>query len=547
MEEVKETKEVGLVFGITANTQVGESILIVGEAEELGKWNPDKAVQLCTDHKSYPVWSSANPVWICPKPGRKRLEYKYLRDRRELGQGYVWEDDIPNRCLTLPPGGVWVLTDRLWNCPGELKIRPGSRHGSFESRRALVQPIDCDIGSSVPEHLFTPTQRKETREMTPSAAQAVRRGSSSLLDDAPSPTSPESPTSPTGKMLQREASASILCRQASDLKRDSSQAQIAQMAQLASMQALAQEEEEEEAERQPSTIMTFDQAYMLVGDEPLGEGSFGLVWRCQSRTRDGDAAGGSEERAAKRITRGRLAKRDERNLFGDGHSEGEIKMHQTLSHPHIVGLYEVFQDDEVISLVMECCQGGDLFDLIASHAQQGGLAEHCAARVQVHLLSAIAFLHELPVVHRDVKCENVLLAQKGVPPEQNVFKLCDFGFAARPRPPAYRLHTRMGSPDTVAPEVVRGEPYWAPVDCWACGVLLYMSLSASPPFYAQSDAEVLNKVRNCIYKLDGKRWSFVSDDSKGLIRQLMKFEPSGRATAKEALEHPFLLRAGNQS
>lgn len=168
MEEVKETKEVGLVFGITANTQVGESILIVGEAEELGKWNPDKAVQLCTDHKSYPVWSSANPVWICPKPGRKRLEYKYLRDRRELGQGYVWEDDIPNRCLTLPPGGVWVLTDRLWNCPGELKIRPGSRHGSFESRRALVQPIDCDIGSSVPEHLFTPTQRKETREMTPS-------------------------------------------------------------------------------------------------------------------------------------------------------------------------------------------------------------------------------------------------------------------------------------------------------------------------------------------------------------------------------------------
>lgn len=64
---------------------------------------------------------------------------------------------------------------------------------------------------------------------------------------------------------------------------------------------------------------------MLVGDEPLGEGSFGLVWRCQSRTRDGDAAGGSEERAAKRITRGRLAKRDERNLFGDGHSEGDRK------------------------------------------------------------------------------------------------------------------------------------------------------------------------------------------------------------------------------
>ena len=109
----------------------------------------------------------------------------------------------------------------------------------------------------------------------------------------------------------------------------------------------------------------------------------------------------------------------------------------------------------------------------------------------MHLLSALHFLHSQPVVHRDVKCENVLLAKENVPPELNVFKLCDFGFAARPRAPSYRLTTRMGSPDTVAPEVVRGEAYWTPVDCWAAGVLLYMSLSATPPFYAQSDAEAL--------------------------------------------------------
>lgn len=64
----------GLVFGIYANTQVGESIRIIGEAEELGKWNLDNSVQLCTDAKSYPMWTTANPVWIQPKAGKKRLD-----------------------------------------------------------------------------------------------------------------------------------------------------------------------------------------------------------------------------------------------------------------------------------------------------------------------------------------------------------------------------------------------------------------------------------------------------------------------------------------
>ena len=54
--------------------------------------------------------SLPNPFWS--------EEYKYVRDRQELGGGFVWEDDIPNRCLSIPAGGLWVVTDRLWNCPG---------------------------------------------------------------------------------------------------------------------------------------------------------------------------------------------------------------------------------------------------------------------------------------------------------------------------------------------------------------------------------------------------------------------------------------------
>eukprot|EP00439_Symbiodinium_sp_Y106_P084147 s42_g25.t1 len=94
----------------------------------------------------------------------------------------------------------------------------------------------------------------------------------------------------------------------------------------------------------------------------------------------------------------------------------------------------------------------------------------------------------------------------------------------------------------VGQPVVRGQAYWTPVDCWAAGVLLYMSLSATPPFYATSDAEVLQKVKHCLYKMEGSRWEHVSGESKSLIRQLMCFEQSSRATAQQALQHPFLKR-----
>eukprot|EP00438_Fugacium_kawagutii_P002115 Skav218465 [mRNA] locus=scaffold538:858317:861653:+ [translate_table: standard] len=292
----KSATAVGLVFGIYANTQVGESIRVIGETEELGKWNLADSVQLCTDGKSYPMWTTAEPVWIQPKPGKKRLE-------------------------------PWMLA-------GELKIRPGSRNGSFESRRNLVQPLDIDVSSlTVQEHLFTPT-RKETsqisqmsgssQQLTPPGSAPNARASSSLLDDPAEdpPVEEPSPTSPVaGKQLQREASASILCRQASELRRDSSQAGDRSGGSMGDLRAKLTslalgQDDDEEVLRAPEKL-TFDMAYGLTGAQPLGatsrEGSFGLVWRCQSRKGDGDAAGGgTSERAAKRIAKARLAPRDVR-------------------------------------------------------------------------------------------------------------------------------------------------------------------------------------------------------------------------------------------
>merc|ERR1719502_2305755 len=104
----------------------------------------------------------------------------------------------------------------------------------------------------------------------------------------------------------------------------------------------------------------FEANYELVGDGLLGEGTFGVVWRCRA-LRGNDRS----IKAVKRVWKSRLKSRDIRNLFGQTGKEGEIKMHLRLKHPHIVELHEYFDDSQTVSLVMEYCAGGDLFDLIA--------------------------------------------------------------------------------------------------------------------------------------------------------------------------------------
>lgn len=294
------------------------------------------------------------------------------------------------------------------------------------------------------------------------------------------------------------------------------------------------EEQNEVASRE------FEQRYALIGQGPLGEGTFGLVWRCIPKGAGVESTG--PEKAAKIVRKARLQPRDMRYLLGD---DGEISTHLTMKHPNIVELFEYFDEPQSVTLVLEFCQGGDLFDAIieASRTTGRGFTEQAAAVVTTHVLSALAYVHGQSVVHRDIKCENVLLAQKGgpggVPAEQNVYKLCDFGFASHDN--GEGLSDRLGSPDTVAPEVVAGQTrYSFPADLWSTGTLVYMMLSATPPFYAPTDQDVLRKVRNGNYSLAGALWDSISAPPKHVITSLMTVDAKLRPTAQEALTKAWL-------
>lgn len=233
------------------------------------------------------------------------------------------------------------------------------------------------------------------------------------------------------------------------------------------------------------------------------------------------------ERAAKIVRTGQLTERDRHYILGE---DGEIALHSELNHPHIVHLCRHFNEGCSLTLVLEYCSGGDLFDaVVTSH----GLSEAASARMLRHLLTALCYLHASMITHRDVKCENILLQHAQIAPEKNIFKLCDFGLAARIKDEG--LRDKVGSPDTVAPEVLRGEAYGKLVDIWSSGAVTYMALVASSPFATATMASTLKLVKAAVYSTAGPEWQEISDSAKDCVKELMDPDVRTRPDAQRAL------------
>ena len=103
----------------------------------------------------------------------------------------------------------------------------------------------------------------------------------------------------------------------------------------------------------------FEDKYALVGNGPLGEGTFGWVWRCTPKS--SKVIREDKEMAAKIVRKARLQPRDMKYLLGD---DGEVKLHLTMKHEHICELLEYFDEPGTVTLILEYCRGGDLFDAI---------------------------------------------------------------------------------------------------------------------------------------------------------------------------------------
>merc|ERR1719437_121058 len=153
------------------------------------------------------------------------------------------------------------------------------------------------------------------------------------------------------------------------------------------------------------------------------------------------------------------------------------------------------------------------------------------------IIHAIYYMHNNMICHRDLKPENFLFMSRD-PIDNNLLKIIDFGLSCKFEK-GQVLTTKAGTPYYVAPQVLSGK-YDQSSDLWSAGVIMYVMLCGYPPFFGETDAEVLSKVRLGNFFFNQADWKNVSEDAKNLIRMMLKMNPRDRYTAEQTLNHEWI-------
>jgi len=254
-------------------------------------------------------------------------------------------------------------------------------------------------------------------------------------------------------------------------------------------------------------------------EEDLGSGAFAVVKRC----RDLDSG---RAYAVKIIKKANLAGTDAVRL------QQEIAILRKVRHPGVICLRGVCESADDVYLIMDLVDGGELFDEIVAH---GAYGEYEASTIVRNILKALKYLHDLDVVHRDIKPENILLFKKG----SLEIKLADFGLS-KMFEQTVRMSSAVGSPGYVAPEVLFDDSYGKPVDMWSVGVIAYILLSGTPPFYHKNVRELFKKIMAADYKFPPEKFDSVSAEGVDFIKGLLVVDPEKRMSAEQALGHAWL-------
>jgi len=210
--------------------------------------------------------------------------------------------------------------------------------------------------------------------------------------------------------------------------------------------------------------------------------------------------------------------------------EAEVEIFLAMDHPHITRLFDVYESEDHLHLVMECMEGGELFDRVTELKK---FSELDAADATWQMLLALNYIHSHGIVHRDLKLENFLYDVKG----SNHLKLIDFGFS-KVWDPNVKMRMSCGTLSYVAPEVL-SKNYGSQCDLWSLGVIGFILLSGYMPF-SGSETVQTKHITEGRYTMKPDRWNKVSKEAIHFTQSLLQVNPEKRLNAQAALDHPWI-------
>ena len=256
------------------------------------------------------------------------------------------------------------------------------------------------------------------------------------------------------------------------------------------------------------------------GMEQIGEGGYGKVYSYTNKQTGFKIA---VKRVNLSFLNGKLQKKVDA-------LKQEIEILRKLKHKHIVRYYEMLQDENSVSLIMEYVKGGTIFDLIS---KEGALNEQQISAYCKQILQGLAYLHENKIAHRDIKCANILL-------DNHICKLADFGLSKEDIKSMSGCKTDCGTTYWQSPESIQGQNYGHKTDIWSFGCTILEMLNTEPPYRGMSRCAALMKIVE-----EGLNLSFppnTSDYCIEFVTLCVEKEPRDRPSAKNLLGCKFILK-----
>ena len=253
----------------------------------------------------------------------------------------------------------------------------------------------------------------------------------------------------------------------------------------------------------------------------LGDGSYSVVYKVRRKVDD-------KIYALKKVKLQNLTEKEKEN------SLNEVRILASVRSTFVISYKEAFIDenDKSLCIIMEYADKGDLYQKIVQFKKLKYLIDEVDVwRIFIQMTKGLKALHDLKILHRDLKSANIFLFSDGSAKigDLNVSKVAHKGLG----------YTQTGTPYYASPEVWNDQPYDSKSDIWSLGCVLYEMLALHPPFRAENMEGLYNKVIKGQYE---KICDKYSKDISDILKFLFKVKPNERPSCGQILKHPAVIK-----